>query len=113
MDRYYVDYKYRDIYYTHYSSKHYSIERNTYRLFLFNDEIIMNESIAENMSSEELSRYLVAAMIVEPKLVLGRTYINPKYILGESYYVRTVRYKFTFEGKIIKLFMKGLENCFN
>lgn len=100
IERGYVDRVYRDIYYHHYASRHFSQPRNCLRLFFFKGTDQMSLLASENM--QEL---LIGVSVIQPNGIVGRSYWNPKYFLEPGSYVRTADFTATILGR--KLHIKA------
>lgn len=92
IERNYVDRMYRDIYYNHYSSRHFQQPRNCLRLFFF-------DGIHEVPDDQDF----IGVSILQPNGIIGRSYWHPRVFLGNYHYVRTVEYDFTLLGSMLKL----------
>ena len=88
----YVDRVYRDIYYHHYASRHFSQSRNCLRLFFFEGVNDCPEMIPNDTG-------FIGVSVIQPNGIIGRSYWNPKYFLEKGHYVRTVDFSATLLGK--------------
>jgi len=94
----YVDKIYRDIYYHHYSSRHFSQPRNCQRLFFFE-----GISVAPNKFPENATDRFIGVCVVQPNGIIGRSYWNPKYFLPRGHYVRTTDFTVMLLGKYLHI----------
>ena len=92
----YVDRVYRDIYYHHYASRHFSQPRNCLRLFFF-------EGVSENPEVIPNDAGFIGVSVIQPNGIIGRSYWNPRYFLEKGYYVRTADFSFTLLDKKLHL----------
>jgi len=74
----YVDKVYRDSFYTYYSSKHFSYQRDCIRVSLFNSEITNDEFLKPELH-ENLKKKYLGYFILRPTVnaLFGRSMINP------------------------------------
>lgn len=94
----YVDRIYRDIYYHHYSSRHFSQPRNCHRLFFFEGDTVEPNKFPENAHD-----YFIGVCVVQPNGIIGRSYWNPKYFLPGGHYVRTADFTVMLLGKYLNI----------
>lgn len=83
----YVDKIYRDIYYHHYASRHFSQPRNCLRIFLFNNS--SGDIDIPDIFSSDVIKDPIGVCVIQPNGIIGRSYWNPKYFLTSEHYVRT------------------------
>lgn len=96
----YVDRVYRDIYYHHYASRHFSQSRNCLRLFFFEGVGKETGDLPEN--AEDI---FIGVSVIQPNGIIGRSYWNPRYFLTKEHYVRTADFTVALLGK--KLHVKA------
>ncbi len=94
----YVDRVYRDIYYHHYASRHFSQPRNCLRLFFF-------EGVSENPEKIPNNEGFIGVSVIQPNGIIGRSYWNPRYFLEKGHYVRAADFSATLLDK--KLHVKS------
>lgn len=94
----YVDRVYRDIYYHHYSSRHFSQPRNCKRLFFFAG---INGDATE--LSEDAEECFIGVCTIQPNGIIGRSYWNPRYFLRPGHYVRTAEFSVTLLGRRLRI----------
>ena len=103
----YVDKVYRDIYYHHIASRHFSQPRNCIRLFfLFPDMVNIKMVKNKKTGKDEEHAYLESGhdngcfgvMVLQPNGIIGRSYLDPHYFLPKGYYVRTSTYSISLLG---------------
>ena len=98
----YVDKVYREIYYHHYASRHFSQPRNCIRLFFLTSEfasIDSNGSLSLNVDSNGKSNgSCFGVCVLQPNGVIGRSYWNPNVFLESGTYVRTSKFSVTLLG---------------
>lgn len=94
----YVDRVYRDIYYHHYSSRHFNQPRNCKRLFFF-------DGVKDDSSelSEDAEQRFIGVSVIQPNGIIGRSYWNPKYFLEPDHYVRTTEFTVTLLGRHLRI----------
>lgn len=90
----YVDKVYRDIYYHHYSARHFNQSRNCKRLFFFDG--VKDDSTE---LSEDAEQRFIGVSVIQPNGIIGRSYWSPKYFLELGYYVRTTKFAVTLLGR--------------
>lgn len=104
----YVDKVYRDIYYHHYASRHFSQPRNCIRLFFFDLSCSDGIPMGLNRQTEEIElplledgncSHFVGVCVLQPNGIIGRSYWNPHYFLTSGNYVRTSRFSGSVLGK--------------
>lgn len=90
----YVDRVYRDIYYHHYASRHFSQPRNCQRLFFF-------EGVDEEPGTlpGDAEKHFIGVSVIQPNGIIGRSYWNPKYFLEKGHYVRTATFFVSLLGR--------------
>ncbi len=94
----YVDRVYRDIYYHHYSSRHFNQPRNCKRLFFFDG---VGDSPAQ--LPEDAEQRFIGVSVIQPNGIIGRSYWNPKYFLPLGHYVRTAEFTVTLLGRRLRI----------
>lgn len=94
----YVDRVYRDIYYHHYASRHFSQSRNCQRLFFF-------EGIHKDPNEllKIAQKHFIGVCVVQPNGIIGRSYWNPQYFLLKGHYVRTAEFTVTLLGTLLRI----------
>lgn len=95
------DPSYRNLYYEHYSKKYFETSRFSIRISFFAKKL--DETTFFNCKEEDLSKCHIGSCVINPLEtgLIGRTLINPKYILDESAYLRLSDFETTVKGKRI------------
>ena len=98
----YSDPEYKDIYYNFYASKYQQYKKYCHRIVIF-DGVVTEQELFEK--SENIQEKLIGIVIVRPfkQGVIGRTYIDPKYLFTNNLFVRTTKFIIGFAGR--KLFI--------
>ena len=98
----YVDKYYRSSYYTFYSSKHIPYSRFCKRLLLFKGN--QKDSYRER-NNLALESNLMASIVIRPLSLfcLGRTLINPKYLVLKGGFIRTTKYDLNVHGMKLQI----------
>ncbi len=102
---YHIDPSYRDTYYTYFSNQHFQVKRYSRRLSFFTEvmseqEFFMQDKVVEKRIADRF----MGACVINPLTTgtIGRTLINPKYILkSETWpvYVRLSKFELNIYGK--------------
>jgi len=81
----YVDKFYRDSYYTYFSSKHTTYQRDCIRITLFNSEIKVSDFLHDN--SEQLNSKYLGYFVIRPTIgaLIGRSVINPAALQSSNF----------------------------
>lgn len=102
---YHIDSSYRDTYYTYFSNQHFQVKRYSRRLSFFAQVIREKDFFAQDVDVQnQISDYFMGACVLNPLTagVMGRTLINPKYVVNAQslpIYVRLSRFELNIYGK--------------
>lgn len=111
QEMYHIDRSYRDTYYMYFSNQHFTVKRYSRRLSFFLGEYDVLSYFAEDIKIEkELRENFIGSCVINPLIVgsIGRTLINPKFLLGahvRPVYVRLSEFKLNVYGRV--LFVKA------
>ncbi len=98
----YVDRFYRDSYYLHYSCKHENYSSFCKRLFIFQGDIFAGTEAADisDLKVNNLQKKLIGIFAIRPLRVgkIGRSLVNPKFVLEDNSYLRYAEYSATVAG---------------
>ena len=106
QENHHIDKSFRDSYYTYYSNQHFQTKRYSRRLSFFQnivDEDLFFFFFSENVP-KEVHHAFMGTCVVNPlsKGMIGRTLINPKYLISKNslpVYVRLSKYTLHIYGK--------------
>ncbi len=102
---YHIDSSYRDTYYTYFSNQHFQVKRYSRRLSFFAKVIRKEDFFAQDVDvQKQISDHFMGACVLNPLTtgVMGRTLINPKYVVNPEalpIYVRLSRFELNIYGK--------------
>lgn len=105
LESYHIDPCFRDLYYTYYSNQHFQIKRYSKRLSFFSGVFTEYDYFDEDTQKDEKIRNsYMGSCVINPFTtgVIGRTLINPKYLisdLGEIVYLRLSKFFLHVYGK--------------
>ena len=105
QEAYHIDPSYRDSYYKYFSNQHFSIKRYSRRLSFFSIKLDEEKFFSLNTEeAERVARSFMGTCVINPIStgVIGRTLINPKYLIDSRdlpVYVRLSKFKFHILGK--------------
>ncbi len=102
---YHIDPSYRDTYYTYFSNQHFQVRRYSRRLSFF-AEIMSEEDffVQDEERQKRIAEHFMGACVINPLTtgVIGRTLINPLYVLNPTIlpvYVRLSKFELNVYGK--------------
>ena len=98
-----IDPSYRDMYYYQYSREFFEAGRFSLRLVFFAADL--NEYLYSRTSNEDLSELCMGACVVSPlgDGAIGRTLINPEYVIDRGVEVRLSQFSINVFGKKIEI----------
>lgn len=103
----YVDKVYRDIYYHHIASRHFSQPRNCIRLFFLFPKVVKLKITEKGERQAHLEHGhddgCFGVMVLQPNGIIGRSYLDPQFFLPKGYYVRTSTYSISLLGHKFKI----------
>lgn len=105
QETHHIDRSFRDTYYTYFSNQHFKVERYSRRLSFIRDEITREEFFSDDADiHEEVRKKFIGACVINPLStgVIGRTLIDPKYLLKKEQlpaYVRLSEFTLHIYGK--------------
>ena len=104
---YYIDRSFRDTYYNFYSSQHFDTKRYSRRISFFKGQIT-EKKFFENQKTDKLNDSFMGTCVLNPTIngLVGRTLINPKYILDSASipaYMRLSEYTLHIMGHTFKV----------
>lgn len=101
---YHIDRSFRDTYYTYFSNQHFQVKRYSRRLSFFAIKLSEKEFFTQDEEEQErVADHFMGACVINPLTtgVIGRTLINPRYILNlkSSVYMRLSQFELNIYGK--------------
>ena len=98
----YSDPDYKDMYYNFYASKYQEYEKYCHRIVVFSGRLTEQELFDANSTIEEK---LIGAITIRPlkQGSIGRTYIDPKYLISSRLFVRTTMFTIGFAGRKLSI----------
>ena len=101
---YYIDYSYRDAFYTYFSNQHFDMNRYSRRISLFRGAYDVNDFYNDKISNEDY----IGSCVINPLMVgsIGRSLISPRYGIMEKdkpVFIRTSTYKTHIYGKAFQV----------
>ena len=103
-ENYHIDRSYRDTYYMYFSSQHFDVPRYSRRFSFFKSVLNYENFINCDIKEECLQKCFIGACVINPlgSGLVGRTLINPYYIVAENdypVYMRTSEYSLNVLGR--------------
>lgn len=103
-ENYHIDRAYRDTYYMYFSNQHFDVHRYSRRFSFFKGLIRYSDFVDSEKGELYLQKRFIGACVFNPlgNGLIGRTLINPIYIIKESeypVYVRTSKYAMNILGQ--------------
>ncbi len=104
VEKDYVDKTYRDTYYFYFSSKHFTVGKNCYRISLF-EGLIEIEEFYQKSRHSNLKNAFIGTIVIKPLVngTWGKTLIDPQKLKSNTFYVRTTEYCFLINGVEFKI----------
>lgn len=110
QEDHHIDASYRDTFYHYYSNQHFKTRRYSRRLSFFNEIITREQFFSYDLDQDEnVKKRFMGSCVINPLLsgVLGRTLINPVYIMkkGKAFpvYIRLSEFVINVYGKQLKV----------
>ncbi len=99
MEDEHIDPTYRNLYYNYYSNKFFDIERRSVRISFFEDKLDYKDF--SSSGKPDLDKCFIGACVIDPLHggMIGRTLINPKWLVSEEARMRLSTFRLTIRGR--------------
>lgn len=109
QEMYHIDRSYRDTYYMYFSNQHFQVKRYSRRLSFFLGRYGREKFFeCEHEELTQLEKNFIGSCVINPIVAgtIGRTLINPKYVLDQSEmpaYMRLSKFDFHVYGRVLSV----------